>query len=145
MGNFVVINIRDEKEIKKCRENPFFKQSVILPHYVEGYVCYSSSCKNYSFEELIKMFFQGNEDEQIGAVSIVAENYPCELYQFICHQKNKIPYEKLRFIFDCVIPGYLPLVLPKEGLMDYKFNSEFSNNTWVKMLEEIRVLLKNVR
>ena len=140
MKHFVLVNIRDEKKIKKYQKNRSFKQSVILPYYGEGYSCFSS-CKNYSFEELIKIFLEGDEDEQIGAVSIIAESHPCELYRLICNQRDGIPLEKLRFIFDFVIPSYLPLILPKERLIDYKFENEYSNDVWVNILLEIRSLL----
>ena len=140
MKNFVLVNIRDEKNIKKYEKDCYFKQSVILPYYADGYLCFSS-CNNYSFEELLKMFLKGDEDERIGAISIIAESYSCELYQLICNEKACLSLENLRFIFDFVIPSYLPLVLPKERLIDYEFDDEFSNNLWVKILLEIRALL----
>lgn len=140
MKNFVLVNIRDEKELKKYQKDRSFKESVILPYYGEGYICFSSR-NNYSFEELTKMFLQGNEDEQIGAISIIAERHPCELYRFICNQSSCFSPKKLRFIFDFVVPSYLPLILPKERLIDYEFAQEFSNDIWVNILVEIRSLL----
>ena len=140
MKNFVLVNIRDEKKLKKYKRNRSFEQSVILPYYSEGYICFSSR-KNYTFEELTKMFLQGDDDEQIGAISIIAESHPCELHQLICNQKDNFSPEKLRFIFDFVVPSYLPLILPKERLIDYEFNKEFSSDIWVGILVEIRSLL----
>ncbi len=140
MRSFVLVNIRDEKKIKKYQKDCFFKQSVILPYYREGYICFSS-CKKYSFEELVKMFLQGNESEQIGAISIIAESYPCELYRLICSRRDSFSLEKLRFIYDFVVPSYLPLILPKERLFDYEFDKNFSNDIWVNILIEIRSLM----
>ena len=140
MKNFVLVNIRDEKKVKKYQKNCSFKQSIILPYYGEGYTCFSSR-KNFSFEELAKMFLQGDEDEQIGAISIIAERHPCELHRIICNQRYNFPLEKLSFIFDFVVPSYLPLILPKERLIDYEFDKEFSNDIWVNILEVIRSLL----
>lgn len=139
MGNFVLVNNRDEKKIKKYKKNCYFKQCDILPYYGDAYLCFSS-CKEYSFEELIKMFLKGDEDEQIGAISIVAESYSCELYRLICNHRDNFPLEKLRFIFDFVVPSYLPLILPRERLIDYEFDKEFANDTWVNILVEIRSL-----
>lgn len=141
MRCFKLVNIRDEKKIKKYQKNHSFKQSDILPYYGEGYICFSS-CENYSFEALIKMFLQGNEDEQIGAISIIAESYPCELYKSICNYSDYYTHKKLKFIFDFVVPSYLPLILPKERLMNYEFDDEFSNDIWVNILVAIRSRLK---
>ena len=138
--NFVLVNIRDEKEIKKYQKDQSFEQSVILPYYSEGYICFSSR-QNYSFEELTEMFFQGDEDEQIGAISIISERYSCELYRLICNQSDCFSPKKLRFIFDFVVPSYLPLILPKERLMDYEFAQEFLSDIWVNILVKIRSLL----
>lgn len=137
MKNFVLVNIRDERQLTKYIKNRFLKQSVILPYYSDAYMCFSSG-ENYSFKELMKMFLQGDEDEQIGAFSIIAEKYPCELYKLICNQIDFFSPQKLRFILNIVIPSYLPLILPKERLMDYEFAQEFSNDIWVKILLEIR-------
>ena len=140
MKNFVLVNICDEKKLRKHQKDRSLKQSVILPYYGEKYVCFSS-CKDYFFEELIKMFLQGNDDEQIGAISIIAEKYPRDLYWLIRNQRNYFSPKKLKFIFDFVLPDYLPLVLPKEQLIDYEFNKEYSNDIWVNILMEIRCLL----
>lgn len=58
------------------------KQSVILPYYCECYVCFSLN-KDFSFEELINLFLQSYDDEMIGAISVIAESYPYELYKHI--------------------------------------------------------------
>ena len=113
---------------------------VLLPCYRERCVCFCNN-EDLSFEELTKTFIQGNDDEQIGAISIIAEDYPFELYRFICNQKDNFSPEKLRFILDFVIPSYLPLILPKEQLINYEFDKEFSNDIWVNILMEIRSIL----
>ena len=140
MKNFVLVNIRDEKNLNKYKKSLAYKQSVILPYYSEGYTCFSLH-KNYSFEQLIKIFLQGTEEEQIGAISIIAERYPYELYQLIYCRKDCFSQKKLKFILDFVIPSYLPLVLPKERLINYEFDKEFSNDVWVNILVKIRSLL----
>lgn len=140
MAKFKLVNIFDEKKIDKYNSNCFWKQCVLLPYYRERYICFSHN-EDFSFEELTKTFLQGNDDEQIGAISIIAERYPCELYRWIYNQRDYFPPKKLRFIFDFVVPSYLPLILPKEQLIDYEFNKEFSNDIWVNILVEIRSLL----
>ena len=137
MKNFVLVNIRDEKKLKKYQKDRSLKQSVILPYYCEGYACFSSN-KDYSFEELINLFLQGSDDEEIGAISIIAESYPRELYNLICDHSDYFPLKKLKFIFEFVVPSYLPLILPKERLIDYKFNEKYLNDTWVNILVVIR-------
>lgn len=137
MRKFKLVNSRDEKKIAKYNGNGSWKQSILLPYYREGYICFSCN-KDYSFEELINMFFHGNDDEQIGALSIIAESYPRDLYKLICNHSGCFPPRKLKFIFDFVVPSYLPLILPKERLMDYKFNEEFLNDIWVNILVAIR-------
>lgn len=113
-----------------------------MPYFREEYICFSCN-RDYSFEELINLFLQDNDAEEIGAISVVAESYPYDLYKFISNN-NYLNYRKLKFIFDYVVPGYLPLVLPKERLMDYEFNEEFLDNTWVKILLVIRSYLRKL-
>jgi len=87
------------------------------------------------------MFLQDNDNEQIGAISIIAERYPYELYRFIRDNRDCFPLQKLRFILDFVVPSYLPLIIPKEQLLCYEFSKEYSNDIWVNILSEIRTLL----
>lgn len=140
MAKFKLVNICDEKKIRKYSSNGFWKQCVLLPCYQERYICFSSN-EDLSFEELTLTFIHGNNDEQIGAMSIIAERYPCELHRLICSQKDCFSPKKLRFIFDFVVPSYLPLILPKERLIDYEFDKDFSDDTWVNILVELRSLL----
>lgn len=140
MKNFVLVNIRDERKIKKHQKDDSLKPSVILPYFCEGYACFSSN-KAYSFDELIHLFLHGNEDEIIGAISIIAERYPHELYKHICHHADCFAPEKLKFLFDYVVPSYLPLLLPKERLPNYVFDEEFTSDIWVNILVAIRSLL----
>ncbi len=141
MEKFKLVNICDEKAFGKYNSNCYWKKSVLLPCYREGYICFSCN-ENYSFEELIKIFLHGNDDDQIGAISIISEKYPCELYKFICNQRDYFPPKKLKFLFELVVPSYLPLVLPQERLMNYEFNQELLNDIWVNILVEIRALLQ---
>ena len=141
MPKFKLVDLCDEKKIGKYSSSGVWKSCVLLPYYRERYMCFCNS-EDLSFEELTQIFIQGNDDNQIGAMSMIAERYPCELYQLICSRRNDFSPQKLRWIFDCVVPDYLPLVLPKERLMDYMFDKEFSNNIWVNILVEIRSLLK---
>ena len=142
MKDFVLVDIHDKNKLKKCQRDISLKQIVILPYFREEYICFSCN-RDYSFEELINLFLQDNDAEEIGAISVIAESYPYDLYKFISNN-NYLNYRKLKFIFDYVVPGYLPLVLPKEQLMDYEFNEEFFDNTWVKILLEIRFYLRNL-
>lgn len=140
MAKFKLVNICDEKKIDKYSSNCCWNQCVLLPCYQERYICFCNN-ENFSFEELIKIFIQGNDDEQIGSMSIIAKEYPCELHRLICSQRDYFSPKRLRFIFNFVIPSYLPLVLPKERLIDYEFDNEYSDDIWVNILAEIRTLL----
>ena len=140
MAKFKLVNACDEKKIDKYSNSCFWKQCVLLPCYRERYVCFCNN-EDLSFEELTKTFIQGNDDEQIGAMSIIAERYSCELHRLICSRRDYFSPQKLRFIFDFVVPSYLPLILPKERLIDYEFDKKFSNDVWVNILAEIRPLL----
>ena len=142
MKNFVLVNIRDEKELKKYQKNHSFRQNIILPYYNEGYVCFSSR-ETYSFEELITLFLNGDTDEQIGAISIIAKHYPSELYQIISEQSNLFSLKKIKFIFDYVAPSYLPIVLPQEQLNNYEFDNEYAKDVWVNILMMLRSLLSS--
>lgn len=140
MAKFKLVNIFDEKKIEKYNNSCFWKQCDLIPYFREGYVCFSYN-EDYSFEELTRIFLQGNDDEQIGAISSIAEKYPTELYRLICDQKDYFSPKKLNFVFNFVVPSYLPLALPKERLIDYEFNKQFSTDIWVKILVKIRSLL----
>lgn len=137
MGNFILVNIRDDKAVRKRQKDYSLIQSVILPYYCEGYVCFSLN-KNYSWEELIYLFLNGDEDEEIGSISIIAEKFPCELYKFICNHADCFTNKKLKFVLDYVVPSYLPIILSKEQLLDYKFKNEHLSNIWVKILTVIK-------
>ncbi len=134
---FLLISIRNERKIKKYN-NRNFKKVNILPCYSEEYVCFSLS-KEYSFEELITLFLYGNSEEQIGAVSIIAQDYDYELYEFICAHGEIFGVKKLKYLLEYVVPDFLPLSLPKERLAGYRFDEEYSNCVWVKILTEIRL------
>lgn len=134
------MNIYDEKKIKRYICNNSWKQCELLPYYRERYVCFCQ-VGDLSFEELIKIFFRGNANDQIGAMSIIAEKYPDKLYQLICKGHDTFSHKALRFILDFVLPDYLPLFLPKDRLMNYEFGREFSNDIWVRILMEVRSLL----
>jgi len=144
MTKFKLVSFFDEKKIRKYSSSNSWKQCPLLPWYGERYVCFSRNEEN-SFEELVKTFLKGNSDERIGAISMIAERYPGELYQLICNQRDFFSLSKLRYIFYDVIPSYLPLYLPKERLMDYEFVGEFSNDIWVKILVELRTRMKTKR
>ena len=144
MARFKLVDLCDEKKIGKYSGGGVWKACALLPCYRERYMCFCS-CENLSFEELTEIFIQGRDDDQIGAMSLIAERYPCELYQWICSRRNDFSPQKLRWIFDHVVPDYLPLALPKEQLMEYTFDKEFSNDIWVNIFTEIRSLLKAAR
>lgn len=141
MKQFVLVSIRDKK-IKSYYEESSLKQIPILPLYREGYVCFSSGI-DYSFHELINFFMLGNDSERIGSISIIAENFPDELYEFICCEKEHISDKLLKFLLNSVIPGYLPFILPKDRVLDYEFSDNLSNDIWVKILGITRSILNN--
>lgn len=140
MGCFRLISIRHTKEIKKYNNDFNWKRSTLLPYYREGYVCFSRN-KDYSYEELKKLFIYGNDDEQIGAISVIAECFPNELYQSMCDDSCYIPVKRINYLLDYVIPNYLPLILPKEQLVDYNFSDAFFDDIWVRILAEIKLRL----
>lgn len=141
MNYFILVSIRDE-EAKKYYEDSSLKQIPILPHYREGYLCFSAAI-DYSFHELISFFSLGNDSERIGSISIIAENFPDELYKFICCEKEHISDKLLKFLLYSVIPDYLPFILPKDRMLDYEFSDNLSNDIWVKILGITRSILKN--
>lgn len=137
MKSFALVNVRDEKKVKEYKKSPSFKQSEILPCYSEGYICFSSR-KDYSFEELMKMFLQGDEDERIGAISIIAERFPHDLYDFIRDNNHYIPSQQVKFLVESVASSYLPLVLSANELTTYIFDEDYSDDIWVKILTALQ-------
>lgn len=137
MKDFLLVNIRDEKQLKKFQRNSALKQSVLLPCFCEGYVCFSFD-KEYSFEELLTLFLHGDMEEAIGAVSIIAESFPQDLYILMRNHADYFTPEKLKFLLDFVVPSYLPLMLPKERIMEYDFQEKFSDDIWVNILQVIK-------
>lgn len=140
MNNFVLIDISDETKLNKYSNDPHWNRSALLPYYQERYVCFSYG-ENRSFEFLIDLFLHGNDSDQIGAVSLIAERFPEELYVFLRDSENYIPHNKLKFLSDIVVPSYLPLFLPREKLMSYDFQKCFSDDIWVRILSEIKLRL----
>lgn len=112
MNNFKLISISNSRELNKYINDSCWNCSVLLPYYQERYACFSYN-KDYSFEVLIDLFLYGNDSDQIGAISLIAEKFPYELYKFISDDKKYIPLNKLKFLLNIVIPSYLPLILPK--------------------------------
>lgn len=114
------------------------KNSPIIPCYADRYLCFSVK-KTFSFDELIRLFFDSEiEDDQIGAISLIAENYPDELYEFILHNDEIVPLPKKEFLLQKVVYYNLPLLLPKESFLNYNFEKDYSNDVWVKMLKTLR-------
>ena len=140
MKNFIVINLHDERKINKYLIDNSFKQIDILPYFCEGYVCFSLN-KEFSFDELIILFLKGTDDEQIGSISVIAEKHPYELYDYICKYSDTIPLNKIKYIYEYVIPDYLPLYLPKDRLKNYEFGEDCSDDIWVKILRFINTQL----
>lgn len=137
MKNFVLVNIRDEIKLKKYQENRSVNQIDILPYYGEGYACFSSR-KEHSFEELIRMFLKGDEDEQIGAISVISKKYPTDLYKYLSDNLDSLPSRSIKFLLYRVVNSYLPLVIPEDDLLGYDFGDNCSNDIWVNIFLLIR-------
>lgn len=140
MKSFVIVSMFAERKIDKYLADSAWRPSTILPDFGERDTCFAAN-REFSFEELIGLFLHGCEDERIGALSMIAEKHPAELYQFILHHKNEIPKRRIRFLLNYAVRKYLPLLLRQEQLMDYVFPEEYKEDIWVKMLMEIRPLL----
>ena len=140
MNDFVLISISDRTKLNKFSNDPHWNESPLLPCYTDKYVCFSHG-ESYSFEVLINLFLHGNDSDQIGAVSLIAERFTDGLYDFLCDSENHISHDKLEFLSDTVIPSYLPLFLPKDKIMSYDFQESFSEDIWVRILSEIKLRL----
>ncbi len=140
MNYFELIGTGDGTKLNKYSNDPHWNRSALLPSYQERYVCFSYG-GNRSFEFLIDLFLHGNDSNQIGAVSFIAERFPDRLYDFLRDSRNNIPRNKLKFLSDAVIPSYLPLFLPREKLMSYDFQESFSDDIWSRILSEIKLRL----
>lgn len=139
MKNFLLLDIRDIKKNIQYMDNPLWKLVKLSPYYSEMCTCYSRNC-NYTFSELIHFFLEGSESERIGAISIISECYPDELYKFICD--NVIPKNKMKYLFDVILPYNLPIVVPKDKMMDYNFDKEYLENIWVKIFLAVKSYMK---
>lgn len=93
MKRFILINVRDIKKIIKYNNDCLWKRSNILPYYKDEYMCFSRN-ENYSFDELINLFLGSTDEEEIGSISVIAENFPYELYMFVYENRNHVPKKK---------------------------------------------------
>lgn len=137
MADFKMISIRDFKKESKYIHDSSWKRSVLLPCFREDYTCFCRN-KDYSFDELNWLFFHGNDSDQIGAISVIAEQFPYELYEFIKDSNHYIPSKHSKFLLQFVIPDYLPLILPKDKLTIYVFSETYSDDIWVNILAAMR-------
>lgn len=136
MKHFRLVSVYDEKKQHQYESDPCLKRSDLLPSF-ERTVCFSDN-RDFSFEELMTLFLRNKKEDSIGAISVIAEHFPAELYRFICDNAENISPKTWRFLCEEVIPCYLPLVLPKERLMDYAFSEEYASDIWVAILTEVR-------
>ena len=137
MNVFRLVELCDERALRKCAGDPALRPSPLLPCYRDTYACFARG-RDLPFDELIGRFLGDEEDEAIGAISLIAERYPQELYAFVRDGGEYLPPEKRRFLWERVIPGYLPLILPPERLRDYAFGAEYADDVWVSMRDLIR-------
>lgn len=144
MKEFILIIAHDEKKLKLYQANSDWRQSAILPSFSEGYVCFSAK-KDFTFEELLDLFLRGNTNEEIGAISLIAEEFPRHLYERIHDHIDLFSPKKLHFLINDVIPQYLPLILPEKEWSVYEFGKEFSDDVWVKIWNEIRGYLQKLK
>lgn len=140
MKEFILIHARNEKKLKLYQADPKWRQSPILPSFSEGYICFSAN-KDFTFEELLNLFLCGNTDEKIGAISLIAEEFPHHLYERIHNHLDLFSPNKLQFLINDVAPQYLPLILPEEKRSTYEFGKEFSDDVWVKIWNELKTYL----
>ena len=134
---FKLVNIRDTKKISEYLQNDLWIQSPLIPYYREAYICFSLD-KAYSFEELKFLFQFGRESERIGAISLIAEQFPEHLCEYIHAEKCDFSAQQIQFIIERVVPDYLPLMIPKDKIMEYTFDGIYAEDIWVKMLSNFR-------
>lgn len=137
MSEFVLINITNCKKIDRYQNDMGWNKVFILPYYADVYVCFSR-LEMYGFEQLMQIFMGGNDDEQIGSISLIAEYYPSELYQYLTVHGDTVSKRKKYFLMEKVIPDYLPIYLPSNKLHSFNFNPEEMKNIWVRILQVLK-------
>lgn len=148
--NFILLNVHDdfEKTLKKYRfsqvsDNIYIKNKEIwheielIPVYRDLYWCLMRDC-NYSFDELSEWFSGKNKDDKIGAISIIAKDYPQKLYELISINGSRIGKKEAKFLLESVVPDFLPIILPREKLIEYDFKGEYKQDIWVKIFEKLK-------
>ena len=143
MKQFVIVSIFDDKKINKYHEDNMWKKSDLIPFF-DSEICFSRN-KEFAFEDLIELFLHGDEDEQIGALSIIAENFSAELLEYLNLKEDTIPVERVKYLMNYVLPDYLPLYLSKEKLITYEFSENYKDDVWVKILYWLRKRLQEVK
>lgn len=137
MKYFILNNISNQNKIKRLEQNKSLTLSYLLPKYNERYICYRLNIE-FSFEKLMSLFINGNDDEVIGSMSYIAEVYSYELYNYLLINLDSINTRKIIFIYENVIQNYLPVFVPLDKLNTYYFDNSFQDDIWVKILLLIR-------
>lgn len=140
MKQFEMVNICNTYKVYKYERSNEWIKSEIIPYYRERYACYALR-KEYDFNELITLYLERNGAVQVGAISVIAEKFALELYGFICKKGKDIPRRKIKFLYEYVVPDYLPIILPRCILLQYDFTQTYPNDIWVKIYEKIKTYL----
>lgn len=137
MHNFDIINIRDTKQLLKYTNDPSWRKISLIPLYSEGYCCFASN-REFNFDELIDLFLHGSESDRIGSISLISEHFSSEFRNFVCDNNNYIPRNKVEYLINNVVPSFLPLLLPKDKIIDYVFDETYSDDHWVQTLQGLK-------
>lgn len=137
MNNFVILNIHNDKLINKYTNNPTWKRIYIIPFYSDAYCCFARD-REFYFDELVDLFLYGNESDQIGSISLISKYFSKEFREFVCDSNNFIPMNKVKYIINNVVPSFLPLVLPKDKIVEYVFDKKYSSDDWVQILQGLK-------
>lgn len=137
MKAFKIISNSNEYQIKKYENDSKWIKIDILPHYAERFICFTT-LHEHSFNILIKFFLSKDDEQRIGSMSIIAQQYSNELYAFIDNPNNHISSKDLNFIFNNVVVDFLPLLLPKDKVLSCQFNEPHNSDIWVEILQAIK-------
>ena len=141
MRKFVLIEIHDIRKFTKYKKNSRWKQIPILSFFSEAYACFARN-EILSFNDLIELFLQGDDDHRIGSMSIIAEMYPLELYAFLCNNIDFFSVQNLNFLISFVIPTYLPSTIYSDQIGSYCFEERLVDNVWVKILQIAQIHMR---
>ena len=113
-------------------------QIPILPYFIDAFWCLEK-CKKRSFDDLWRLFlYAKREDDRIGAISVIAYTHSENLLRQINLEKTNIKKKTAKFLLEYVVNDFLPFKMKKKELLTHIVSHSYSNNTWVKILYELR-------